>query len=177
MKLKGSKTEQNLKEAFAGESMARNKYSYFASTAKKEGMEQIAAIFLETADNEKEHAKRLAKFLEMIGDTASNLSEAAAGENYEWTDMYRRFEAEAREEGFNEIADVLREIGEVEEEHEKRFLTLLERVRTKTVFRREEEILWQCRNCGYVHKGKEAPGECPACAHLQAYFQPKQTNY
>lgn len=177
MNLKGTKTEKNLLEAFAGESQARNKYSYFASAAKKEGMEQISAIFLETADNEKEHAKRLAKFLGLIGDTESNLKDAATGENYEWTDMYRRFEAEAREEGFNEIADVLREIGEVEEEHEKRFLAMLERVRNGSLFKRDEEIEWQCRNCGYIHKGKEAPEECPACAHPQAFFQPKATNF
>lgn len=177
MNLKGTKTEKNIFEAFSGESQARNKYSYFASVAKKEGMEQISAIFLETADNEKEHAKRLAKFLGLIGDTESNLKEAAAGENYEWTDMYRRFEAEAREEGFNEIADVFREIGEVEEEHEKRYLALLERVRNGSLFKRDEEIEWQCRNCGYIHKGKEAPEKCPACAHPQAFFQPKATNF
>lgn len=177
MKLQGSKTEKNLLEAFTGESKARNKYTYYASTAKKEGFEQIAAIFTETADNEKEHAKRLAKFLEMIGNTASNLKDAAAGENYEWTDMYRRFEAEAREEGFDEIATVFREIGEVEEEHEKRFLKLLERVRAGTVFKRDEAAEWQCRNCGYIHHGKEAPEICPACAHPRDYFQPRATNY
>lgn len=177
MDLKGSKTEKNLLEAFTGESKARNLYTYFASTAKKEGLEQISAIFLETADNEKEHAKRLGKFLEMIGNTEKNLAEAAAGENYEWSEMYRRFETEAREEGFDEIADVFREIGEVEEQHEKRFLALLERVKSGAVFKRGEPIEWHCRNCGYVHNGKEAPQECPACAHPQSYFQPRPTNY
>ncbi len=177
MILKGTKTEKNLLEAFAGESQARNKYDYFASEAKKEGMEQISGIFEETAMNEKAHAKRLANFLGLIGRTEENLKEAAAGENYEWTDMYRRFEAEAREEGFDEIADVFREIGEVEEEHEKRFLTLLDRVRKGLVFKRNEDIEWQCRNCGYIHQGKEAPSECPACAHPQSFFQPKATNF
>ncbi len=177
MNLKGTKTEKNLMEAFAGESMARNKYTYFASIAKKEGMEQIAAFFQETADNEKEHAKRLAKFLELIGNTEENLKEAAAGENYEWTDMYPRFAKEAKEEGFDEIASVLEEIGEVEEEHEKRYLALLERIKEGSVFQRDTEIEWQCRNCGYVHQGKEAPSECPACAHPQSFFQPKATNF
>lgn len=177
MNLKGTKTEKNIMEAFAGESQARNKYNYFASQAKKEGYEQIAAIFAETADNEKEHAKMMAKFVGMIGDTASNLKEAAAGENYEWTDMYKKFEKEAREEGFEEIADVFQEIGEVEEEHEKRYLALLERVKTGTVFKRDEPIHWQCRNCGYIHFGKEAPEECPACKHPQAHYQPMAKNF
>ncbi len=177
MNLKGTKTEKNLMEAFSGESMARNKYTYFASIAKKEGMEQIAAFFQETAENEKEHAKRLAKFLELIGSTEENLKEAAAGENYEWTDMYPRFAKEAKEEGFDEIASVLEEIGEVEEEHEKRYLALLERIKEGSVFQRDTEIEWQCRNCGYVHHGKEAPSECPACAHPQSFFQPKATNF
>jgi rubrerythrin len=177
MELKGTKTEKNILEAFAGESQARNKYTYFASQAKKEGYEQIAAIFTETADNEKEHAKMMAKFVGMIGDTASNLKEAAAGENYEWTDMYKKFEKEAREEGFNEIADIFEEIGEVEEEHEKRYLALLKRVQSGTVFKRDEPINWQCRNCGYIHNGKEAPKECPACLHPQAHYQPMMTNF
>lgn len=177
MELKGTKTEKNILEAFAGESQARNKYNYFASQAKKDGYEQIAAIFAETADNEKEHAKMMAKFVGMIGDTASNLKEAAAGENYEWTDMYKKFEKEAREEGFTEIADVFREIGEVEEEHEKRYLALLERVTSGTVFKRDEPINWQCRNCGYIHHGKEAPEECPACKHPKAHYQPMMTNF
>ncbi len=177
MELKGSKTAKNLMEAFTGESQARNKYNFFASQAKKEGFEQISAIFTETADNEKEHAKMMAKFLGMIGDTASNLKEAAAGENYEWTDMYKKFEKEAREEGFTEIADVFEEIGEVEEEHEKRYLALLERVKSGTVFKRDEPINWHCRNCGYIHNGKEAPQECPACKHPQAHYQPMPTNF
>ncbi len=177
MKLKGTKTEKNILEAFAGESQARNKYTYFASQAKKEGYEQIAAIFTETADNEKEHAKMMAKFVDMIGDTASNLKEAAAGENYEWTDMYKKFEKEAREEGFKEIADIFEEIGEVEEKHEKRYLALLKRVESGTVFKRDEPINWQCRNCGYIHNGKEAPKECPACLHPQAHYQPMMTNF
>ena len=177
MNLKGTKTEKNLLEAFSGESQARNKYTYFASVAKKEGMEQISGFFMETAENEKEHAKRFAKFLGMIGDTATNLKHAAEGENYEWSDMYKRFEADARKEGFEEIADVFREIGEVEEEHEKRYLALLERVKNNTVFKRDTEIEWHCRNCGYVHHGKEAPEECPACAHPQAFFQQKPVNY
>lgn len=177
MNLKGTKTEKNLMEAFTGESKARNMYSYFASAAKKEGMEQVAAIFLEIADNEKEHAKRLAKFLGIIGDTAANLEEAAQGENYEWTDMYRRFAAEAEEEGFHEIATVFRKIGEVEKEHEKRFRALLDKVNSGTLFKQKEEVEWQCRNCGYIHHGHQAPEICPACAHPRAYFQLKATNY
>ncbi len=178
MKLEGSKTEKNILEAFSGESQARNKYTFYASVAKKAGMEQIADIFLETAENEKEHAKRLLKFLDVIGDTEKNLKEAAAGENHEWTEMYKDFEKVAREEGFDEIADVFHEIGEVEEEHEKRFLALLERVQSGTVFKREEPINWHCRNCGYVHHEKvEPPEECPACAHPRAHFQPQPTNY
>ncbi len=175
--LKGTKTEKNIMEAFAGESQARNKYNYFASQAKKEGYEQIAAIFAETADNEKEHAKMMAKFVGMIGSTAENLKEAAAGENYEWTDMYKRFEQDAREEGFKEVADIFQEIGEVEEEHEKRYLALLERVKSGTVFKRDEPINWQCRNCGYIHYGKDAPKECPACLHPQSHYQPMATNF
>ena len=153
--LKGTKTEANLWAAFAGESQARNKYTYYASVAKREGYEQFAAIFLETADNEKEHAKRLLKFLGGIGNTAENLKEAAKGENYEWTTMYREFEKIAREEGFDEIADVFREIGEVEEEHEKRYRKLLENLENGTVFRRDQPVKWQCRNCGYIHEGTE----------------------
>ena len=177
MELKGSKTEKNILAAFTGESQARNKYTYYASQAKKEGYEQISAIFAETADNEKEHAKMMAKFVGMIGDTASNLKDAAAGENYEWTEMYKQFEKEAREEGFTDIADVFREIGEVEEEHEKRYLALLERLKTGTVFKRDEPIDWHCRNCGYIHHGKEAPEECPACKHPQSHYQPMPKNY
>ena len=177
MDLKGTKTEKNLWAAFSGESQARNKYTYFASVAKKEGMEQIAAFFLETAENEKEHAKRLGKFLDIIGTTEQNLKEAAKGENYEWKEMYPKFAAEAREEGFNEIATVMEEIGEVEEEHEKRYLALLDRLKEGTLFKRDEEIEWQCRNCGYIHFDKEAPSACPACAHPRAFFQPKATNF
>jgi rubrerythrin len=175
--LKGSKTEANIMEAFAGESQARNKYTYFASVAKKEGYEQIAGIFLETADNEKEHAKRLIKFVDLIGNTADNLKEAAKGENYEWTSMYKQFEQVAREEGFNEIADVFREIGEVEEEHEKRYLKLLENIEKGIVFKRDQPVKWRCRNCGYVHEGAEAPKVCPACAHPQSYYELMAENY
>ncbi|WP_027351958.1 rubrerythrin [Desulfotomaculum nigrificans] len=177
MELKGSKTEANLKAAFAGESQARNKYTYWASAAKKEGYEQIAGIFLETADNEKEHAKRLFKFLNGITDTKTHLKEAAAGENYEYTNMYVEFEKIAREEGFDEIADVFREIGEVEAEHEKRFLALLKNIEEGKVFKRDQEVKWKCRNCGYVHVGKEAPEVCPACAHPQAYYELLCENY
>ncbi len=175
--LKGTKTEKNLMEAFAGESQARNKYDYFASVARREGYHQISAIFQETADNEKEHAKVWAKQLGLIGDTAANLLEAAQGENYEWTDMYSRMAQEAKEEGFEEIAELFQEVAEVEEEHEKRYRRLLERVKDGTVFKREEEIKWHCRNCGYIHKGKEAPELCPACAHPQGFYQPKPENY
>ena len=177
MNFKGSKTEQNLMTAFAGESQARNKYTYFASEAKKSGYEQIAGIFLETADHEKEHAKRIARFLGIIGNTAENLKDAAAGENYEWTDMYKNFEIVAREEGFIDIADFFREVGEVEEEHEKRYLALLKRVEEGTVFKRSTSIRWQCRNCGYVHEGIEAPDVCPACLHPKAYYEEMPENY
>ncbi|MGI6097274.1 MAG: rubrerythrin [Dethiobacteria bacterium] len=177
MNLKGSKTEKNLWEAFAGESQARNKYTFFASVAKKEGFEQIAGIFLETADHEKEHAKRIAKYLGLIGDTEANLKDAAEGENYEWTEMYRNFEKVAREEGFDEIADFFHEVAEVEEEHEKRYRKLLARVKEGSIFKREEKIKWHCRNCGYVHEGTEAPKVCPACAHPQSYYQPFAENY
>ena len=177
MKLKGSKTEKNLLEAFAGESMARNKYTYFASEAKKAGYQQIAGIFLETADHEKEHAKRIARYLGLIGNTSENLADAAAGENYEWSEMYKNFEIVAREEGFTEIADFFHEVAEVEEEHEKRYLALLERVKDGTVFTRENPIRWQCRNCGYVHEGSEPPKACPACLHARAYFQEMPENY
>lgn len=177
MELTGTKTEANLKEAFSGESQARNKYTYWASIAKKEGYEQISGIFLETADNEKEHAKRLFKFLNGITNTKNHLKEAAAGENYEYTNMYVEFEKIAREEGFEEIADVFKEIGEVEEEHEKRFLALLKNIEEGKVFKRDEEVKWKCRNCGYVHKGKEAPELCPACAHPQAHYELLCENY
>lgn len=178
MSLKGSQTEQNLMHAFAGESQARNKYTYFASVARKEGYQQIAAIFEQTADHEKEHAKRLLRFLGGIGDTDANLAAAADGENAEWTTMYKEFEQIARQEGFGEIADVFREIAEVEEEHEKRYRALLANVREGQVFRRSNEnTKWQCRNCGYVHTGKEAPDICPACAHPQSYYELMAENY
>lgn len=177
MNLKGTKTEKNLLAAFAGESEARNKYSYFASVAKKAGLEQIAAVFLETADNEKEHAKLWAKYLGLIGDTAQNLQAAIDGENYEWTEMYREFAQTAREEGLDEIATFMEEVAEVEEEHEKRYRQLLERLQTDTVFKRSSPIRWRCRNCGYVHEGTEAPEVCPACAHPQAFYEPAAENY
>lgn len=177
--LKGSKTEKNLWEAFAGESQARNKYTFWASQADKEGYKQIASIFLETADNEKEHAKRLYKFLVggSVPVTEENLLEAAQGENHEHTSMYPEFERTAREEGFDEIADVFREIAEVEEEHEKRFKKLLENVKNKTVFKKPHPVKWKCRNCGYVHEGNEAPEICPACAHPQSYYEVMCENY
>ncbi|MFC1517906.1 rubrerythrin [Candidatus Margulisiibacteriota bacterium] len=190
MKLKGSKTEKNLLASFAGESQARNRYTYFASKAKKEGYEQISAIFLDTAENEKEHAKRFFKYLEggaveitasypagVIGSTKENLEAAAAGENEEWTVLYKEAEKAAREEGFREIADQFKEIAEVEEEHEKRYRKLLENVKKKVVFKKDEVVKWHCRNCGYVHKSKEAPEECPACKHPQAYYEVLGENY
>ena len=171
MDLEGSRTEKNLMTAFAGESQARNKYTYYASAAKKEGYEQIANIFIETADNEKEHAKRLFKFLNGIGATTANLKNAAEGENYEYTTMYLDFEKIARDEGFTEIADVFREIGEVEEQHEKRFLKLLENIKNNLVFKKDHPVRWKCLNCGYIHEGEEAPELCPACAHPRAYYE------
>lgn len=177
MELKGSKTEANLRAAFAGESQARNKYTYYASVAKKEGYEQIAAIFEETANHEKEHAKRALKFLNGIGDTKANLKDAAAGENYEWSEMYKQFAEEAREEGFTEIAAFFEKVATVEAEHEKRFLKLLENLEQGKVFKKDTEQRWMCRNCGYVHTGAEAPELCPACAHPKAYFQIKAENY
>jgi len=177
MELKGSKTEQNLWTAFAGESQARNKYTYFAQVAKEAGYEQIAAIFIETAENEREHAKREFEFLKGIGDTAENLQAAADGENYEWTDMYAGFEKTAREEGFDEIADFFREVAEVEEEHEKRYLALLKNVKEGKVFKKDKVVRWKCRNCGYVHEGPEAPEECPACAFPQSYYELMVENY
>jgi rubrerythrin len=177
MELKGSQTEKNLAIAFAGESEARNKYTYFASVAKKEGYEQIAAIFLETAENEKEHAKLWARKLGLIGDTKANLQAAAEGENYEWTNMYKGFAEVAKKEGFDEIAALFTEVGEVEEAHERRYRALLERVASGTVFSRPEEVKWHCRNCGYIHKGKEAPEVCPACAHPRSFYQILAENY
>ncbi|MDP3058370.1 MAG: ferritin family protein [bacterium] len=169
--MKGTKTEENLKAAFAGESQARNKYTYFAAEARREGYEQIAAIFLETADHEKEHAKRLLKFLNVVGDTRQNLKAAAEGENHEWSIMYKEFAAIAKDEGFHEIATVFIEIGEVEEEHEKRYLKLLENINKNVVFCRETEMEWKCRNCGYIHHGKCAPVMCPACDHPQRFYE------
>ena len=182
--LKGTKTKKNLLAAFAGESQARNRYTYFASKAKKQGYEQISAIFLETADNEKEHAERIFKFLEggeaevsasfpagVIGDTVDNLKAAASGENYEHTTMYPEFARIAEEEGFDEIAAVFRSIANAEKQHEKRYLGLMENIKQGRVFKREKVVKWRCRNCGYIHEGPEAPNECPACAHPQAYYE------
>lgn len=190
MSIKGTKTEQNLLKSFAGESQARSRYTFFASVAKKEGYEQIAAVFMETAEQEKEHAKKFFKYLEggmveitaaypagIIGSTAENLKAAAEGENEEWADLYPAFAKIADEEGFPQIANTFRQISKVEAEHEKRYRTLLARVTEGKVFERDEEIEWQCRNCGYVYKGKKAPMKCPACEHPQAYFEPKKNNY
>ncbi|MBQ6952214.1 MAG: rubrerythrin family protein [Clostridia bacterium] len=177
MELKGSKTEQNLRDAFAGESQARNKYTYFASKAKKEGYVQIASIFEETANNEKEHAKIWFKLLEGIGDTAQNLLHAAEGENYEWTDMYATFAREAKEEGFDHIAYLFEEVGKIEKEHEERYRKLLSNVEGGLVFSRDGDMIWQCANCGHIHIGKQAPDLCPVCAHPKAYFQLKAENY
>ena len=179
MELKGSKTEKNLMEAFAGESQARNKYTYFASKAKKEGYEQIAAIFQETADNEKEHAKLWFKLLcgGDIPTTAQNLADAAAGENFEWTDMYDRMAKEAKEEGFDHIAFLFEEVGKIEKEHEARYRKLLENVQDGKVFEAGEIKIWKCRNCGHIVVGTKAPAVCPVCAHPQAYFEIKAENY
>ncbi|HHW14584.1 MAG TPA: rubrerythrin family protein [Firmicutes bacterium] len=171
MNLKGSRTEANLKAAFAGESQARNKYTYFASQARKEGYEQIAAIFEETANNEKEHAKRLLRFLDGIGTTADNLQAAAEGEDYEWTQMYPEFEKVAREEGFTEIADFFRGVAAVEKHHEERYRTLLANVQEGHVFAKEGPKRWKCRNCGHIHEGPEAPAICPVCQHPRAFFE------
>ena len=176
-KYAGTQTEKNLMTAFAGESEARNKYTYFASKAKKEGYEQIAALFLKTAENEKEHAKLWFKELDGIGDTAENLRSAAEGENYEWTDMYARFAKEAKEEGFDHIAFLYEKVGEIEKEHEKRYLALLDNVKEGLVFSRDEECIWQCSNCGHIVIGKKAPENCPVCSHPKAYFQLKAENY
>ena len=177
--LKGTKTEQNLMTAFAGESQARNKYTYFVSKAKKEGYVQIAKIFEETADNEKEHAKLWFKLLEggSVKDTISNLKAAAEGENFEWTDMYDGFAKEAKEEGFDEIAALFEGVAAIEKEHEERYRKLLERVEGEVVFSRDGDVIWQCSNCGHICVGKKAPEVCPVCAHPQAYFQVKAENY
>ncbi len=188
--LKGSKTEKNILTAFAGESQARNRYTYFASKAKKEGYVQISAIFEETANQEKEHAKRLFKLLEggeleitgafpagVIGSTVDNLKESAAGENHEHTVMYPEFAVTAREEGFTEIADIFEAIAIAEKQHEKRYLDLMNNIDQDRVFKREQPVIWRCRNCGYLHEGNEAPEECPACAHPQAHFELLGENY
>ncbi|MEM3411681.1 MAG: rubrerythrin family protein [archaeon] len=188
--LKGTQTEKNLLIAFAGESQARNRYTYFASEAKKEGYEQISAIFLETADNEKEHAKRIFKFLEggeveikatfpagKIGNTVENLKAAAAGENYEYTKMYPEFADIAEKEGFKEIAEVLRAIAIAEKQHEKRYLALLKNITEGKVFKKDKPVKWKCRNCGYIYEGVEAPEICPACAHPRAYYEVLEENW
>ncbi len=188
--IRGTLTEQNLLKAFAGESQARNRYTYFASAAKKAGYEQISAIFLETAENEKEHAKIFFKYLEggivkieaeypagIIADTAENLLEAANGEKMEWGTLYPEFEKVAREEGFKEVADSFKEIAEVEEQHEKRYRKLLSNLKSNMVFKKEKVVKWKCRNCGYVHEGKDAPKSCPACKHPQAYYEVLEENY
>jgi rubrerythrin len=177
VELRGSKTEQNLLTAFAGESQARNKYTYFATVAKEEGFEQIAAIFIETAENEREHAKKEFEYLRGIGDTSANLKAAAEGEHYEWTEMYAEFERIAREEGFTDIADFFKEVAEVEEEHEKRYLALLKNLKEGKVFKKDKTVRWKCRNCGYVHEGTEAPDECPACGFPQGYCELMAENY
>ena len=190
MSIKGTRTEQNLLKSFAGESQARSRYTFFASVAKKEGYEQISGVFMETAEQEKEHAKKFFKYLEggmveitasypagIIGTTAENLKAAAEGENEEWADLYPEFAKIADEEGFPQIANTFRQIAKVEAEHEARYRTLLARVEAGKVFERDEEIEWQCRNCGYVLKGKKAPIKCPASEHPQAYFEPKKNNY
>ncbi|MBU2554441.1 MAG: rubrerythrin family protein [Bacteroidales bacterium] len=188
--LKGTRTEQNLLKAFAGESQARMRYDYFASQAKKEGLEQIAAIFMETALNEKEHAKRFFKFLEgnmveitatypagSIGTTMENLKASAEGENEEWTDLYPEFARIAEEEGFKEVASAFKLIAKVEEAHEKRYRTLYQNLEEGRVFERGDKIVWKCRNCGYLHEGKKAPQKCPACLHPQSFFEIKEENY
>ena len=171
--LKGTKTEKNLREAFAGESEARNKYEFFASKAKKEGYEKIAEYFQETADNEKEHAEVWYKLLEGIGPTTDNLSAAAAGESYEWKDMYKRMAIEAREEGFDEIADRMDKIADVEKSHEERYLTIKTVLDSGHVFKKDDEIMWRCRKCGHIHFAKEAPNKCPICGHEQGFFEIK----
>ena len=177
MELKGSKTEKNLMTAFAGESQARNKYTYFASVAKKEGYEQIAAIFQKTADNEKEHAKLWFKALGELGDTAANLLAAAEGENYEWTDMYDTFAKEAEEEGFTKLAYQFRAVAAIEKTHEERYRALLSNVEMQKVFEKIEETMWECRNCGHLVMGKKSPEICPVCAHPKSYFEVRAENY
>ena len=176
--LKGTKTEKNLMEAFAGESMATNKYTYYASKAKKDGYVQIGALFEETAKNEREHAKIWFKLLhDGIGKTTENLKDAAAGENYEWTDMYSKFAKEAREEGFDHIADLFEGVAAIEKEHEARYLKLLENIEGDLVFSKDNDVIWQCSNCGHIVIGQKAPEVCPVCSHPQSYFQVKAENY
>ena len=179
MELKGSKTEANLMAAFAGESQARNKYTYYAAKAKKDGYEQIAAIFQETADNEKEHAKIWFKLLHdgAVPDTVTNLKDAAAGENYEWTDMYAGFAKTAREEGFDKIATLFEKVGEIEKEHEARYLKMLGNIEEGIVFSRDGDRIWKCRNCGHIVVGKSAPEVCPVCEHPRAFFELKAENF
>lgn len=179
MELKGSQTEKNLMTAFAGESQARNKYTYYASQAKKDGYEQIAAIFEETAGNEKEHAKLWFKLLHggKVPTTMDNLKDAAEGENYEWTDMYKSFSETAKEEGFDDIAELFRMVGDIEKHHEERYLTLLKKVEDNLVFETEEETIWICRNCGHIYRSKEALEVCPVCKHGKAYQEKRATNY
>ena len=176
-KIKGTKTEKNLNAAFAGESQARNKYTYFASVAKKAGYEQIAALFLKTADNEKEHAKLWFKELEELGTTEENLKAAAEGENFEWTDMYDRMAKEADEEGFPELAEKFRGVAAIEKEHEERYRKLLENVETMKVFEKAGVVMWECRNCGHIVVGEKAPEICPVCAHPQSFFEVRAENY
>lgn len=177
MELKGSKTESNLKFAFSGESEARNKYTYYASKAKKDGYEQIARLFLETAENEKEHAKMWYKLLNGIGTTEENLLDAAEGEHYEWIDMYKNFAETAREEGFTKIAFLFEKVAEIEKSHEDRYRQLLKNIKEEKVFSKEESVIWYCANCGHLHTGEKAPSVCPVCAHPQSYFEVKAANY
>lgn len=177
MELKGTKTEKNLMEAFAGESQARNKYTYFASVARKEGFEQIAAIFENTAGNEKEHAKLWFKALGLLGNTSENLAAAAAGENYEWTDMYERFAKDAEEEGFTDLAAQFRGVAMIEKAHEERYRALLKNIEMKAVFEKSEITVWECRNCGHIVIGNKAPDVCPVCAHPQSFFEVRKENY
>lgn len=177
MELKGTKTEQNLWQAFAGESQARNKYTYYASKARKEGYEQIAQIFEETAGNEKEHAKMWFKLVHGIGSTEQNLEDAANGENYEWTDMYKQFAEEARKEGFDDIAEMFEGVAKIEEEHEKRYKALLSNLQNNKVFEKEQEVVWVCRNCGFRTLSKQAPEVCPVCAHPRSFFEVAKDNF
>lgn len=178
MKIKGTKTEQNLMVAFAGESQARNKYTYYASKAKKDGYQQVAEIFEKTASNEKEHAKIWFKLLhDGMPDTITNLEDAAAGENYEWTDMYETFAKEAREEGLDKIAILFEEVGKIEKEHEERYLKVLQNIKDGVAFEKAGVVVWECRNCGYIHVAEKAPEVCPVCDHPQSYFELRETNY